>query len=376
MEARILRAALLAAVLAVSMGAKYRTPNFIIETRDPQLAEQLGKAAEKYRRELAVTWLGKPMPDWSRPCPVTIHVGPHLGAGGATTFVFDRGEVFGWRMAIQGSAERLLDSVLPHEITHMIFASHFRRPLPRWADEGGATSVEHASELMKHRRMLVFYLKNGGGIPFSRMFALTEYPRKMMLLYAQGYSLADFLIQKGGRRKFVDFLGDGLKDNQWSAAIARHYGIRNLGALQSTWLAWVKDGSPPLQRAPSPSGSAPQLVAVAGDGKLPRPEPNLLYRYEDEPFTSRSSKPEGQTESAAGETGTAPSVALPAEQIAAASAPTAYTAAADGWHPAGRRPPPASGPADADLPAMPVQTQSAHPQPFQQPRQIILEWGQ
>ena len=53
------------------------------------------------------------MPDWYRPCVMNVQVGPHLGAGGATTFLFDRGEVYGWRMNIQGLAERVLDSVLP-----------------------------------------------------------------------------------------------------------------------------------------------------------------------------------------------------------------------------------------------------------------------
>ena len=33
---------------------------------------------------------------------MTVQVGPNLGAGGATTFVFDRGEVFGWRMIDPG----------------------------------------------------------------------------------------------------------------------------------------------------------------------------------------------------------------------------------------------------------------------------------
>ena len=153
MEARTLRAALLAASLVVSMGARFQTPNFIVETADPRLARQFAQTAEKQRRELAVAWLGKAMPDWSQPCVITVHVGPHLGAGGATSFVFDRGHVFGWRMNIQGSHQRILDSVLPHEITHMIFASHFRQPLPRWADEGGATSVEHTSERAKHRKI-------------------------------------------------------------------------------------------------------------------------------------------------------------------------------------------------------------------------------
>ena len=142
-------------------------------------------------------------------------------------------------MSIQGSAERLLDSVLPHEITHMVFASRFRQPLPRWADEGGATSVEHASEKNKHRQMLSQFLRTGRGIAFNQMFAMTEYPSDIMPLYAEGYSLAEFLIQTGGRREYVEFLGDGLKSHDWPAAVQRHYGIKDLSALQNTWLAWV-----------------------------------------------------------------------------------------------------------------------------------------
>ena len=50
------RAALLAAVLLVSMGARHRTANFIIETPDPDFAQQLAQAAEKYRHDLAIEW--------------------------------------------------------------------------------------------------------------------------------------------------------------------------------------------------------------------------------------------------------------------------------------------------------------------------------
>jgi hypothetical protein len=275
MDARVTRALLLVAVLVVSMGAKRATPNFIIETADPNACEQLAKAAERYREELAVAWLGVKMPDWSSPCPMHVQVGPQLGAGGATTFVFDRGEVYGWRMNIQGSLERLLDSVLPHEITHMIYASHFRRPLPRWADEGGATSVEATSEKTKHRKMLVQFLQTNRGIAFNTMFAMTEYPHDVMPLYAQGFSLAEYLIEQGGRRKYIAFLDEGLQTNQWGAAIARHYNLQDLGVLQNTWLGWVAQGSPRL----TPSTPAANTLAAATPATLPpRPEPNLILR--------------------------------------------------------------------------------------------------
>ncbi|NLF06841.1 MAG: hypothetical protein GX594_02535 [Pirellulaceae bacterium] len=270
------RFGLLVVLLLSSMGARRQSANFIVETPDPAFAEQVVQSAEKYRRDLAVEWLGQAMPDWAQPCVLTVQAAPHLGNGGATTFIFDRGEVFGWRMSIQGSRERLLDSVLPHEITHMIFASHFRRPLPRWADEGGATSVEHPSERNKYRGILDQALRSGRGIAFNRMFAMTEYPQDIMPLYAQGHSLADFLIQIGGRRKYVQFVGDGLESNDWPGAVERNYGIAGLGKLQNTWLAWVERGSPALRPLEQrPDAPAAMLASV---GRRPRPEPNLIHR--------------------------------------------------------------------------------------------------
>ena len=112
MEARLIRAAALAVISIVSMGASYRTPNFVIETENAELAEEFGKTAEKLRHDLAIVWLGEAMPQWSEPCPVTVQVGSRLGAGGMTKFVFHEGEVYDWRMSIQGSRERVLDSVL------------------------------------------------------------------------------------------------------------------------------------------------------------------------------------------------------------------------------------------------------------------------
>ena len=147
--------------------AGYKTTNFVVSAPTPQLAKEIGDTAEVCRRQLAIEWLGEEMPPWSKPCPINAQVAPNLGAGGATSFVFDRGEVFGWQMNIQGSRERMLDSVLPHEVTHTIFASHFRQPLPRWADEGACTTVEHRSEIAKQERMLIEFLKTGRGIPFS-----------------------------------------------------------------------------------------------------------------------------------------------------------------------------------------------------------------
>ncbi len=246
MEARFFSAALIAVSL-LSLGASYRTQNFVVTAPTPEVAQALGQAGETYRRDLALDWLGRELPPWQDRCPITVHVGQHLGAGGATSFVFDNGRPFGWQMTIQGSYERLLDSVLPHEITHMIFATHFGRPLPRWADEGAATSVEHASEKAKQHHLLINFLTTGRGIAFNHLFAMQEYPQDILPLYSQGFSLARFLISQSGRREFVEYIGDGMEWNNWTAATKKHYGYRSLSELQVAWLEWVRQGSPPLQ---------------------------------------------------------------------------------------------------------------------------------
>jgi len=234
----------LVAADSAAQAAGYRTANFVVEAPTESLARKIGDAAEQYRHTLAVEWTGSPLPRWSRPCPITAQVASHLGAGGATSFVFDRGEVFNWTMSIQGSEERILDSVLPHEITHTIFASHFRRPLPRWADEGACTTVEHPVERARQHRMLIEHLTNGRGISFPEMFAMKEYPADVLPLYSQGYSLARYLIERGGRHKYVSFVAEGLASDNWSAALQKHYGVPSVAQMQHVWLDWVKQGCP------------------------------------------------------------------------------------------------------------------------------------
>jgi hypothetical protein len=231
----------IAALSLFSMGAGYRTPNFVVNASTPEFAQSVAEAAEFYRTEHAKHWLGYELPRWSQPCPITVQDG-NLGAGGATSFQFQAGEVFGWNMSIQGTPERVIDAVLPHEVLHAVFASHFRQPLPRWADEGACTTVECKSEKDKHRAMLVNYLKEDRGIATGRLVTLTEYPPDVMPLYAQGYVMTQFLLSQRGRPAFVNYLADGLQDNDWRRATEAHYGYRDLTQFQDEWLSWFKSG--------------------------------------------------------------------------------------------------------------------------------------
>jgi|GEM_PF-719820 len=254
-----LRWMLLIGVLA-SFGASFASPNFVVQAPTDEMARRIAETAEAERVRLAELWFGHALPDWGEPCPVSVKVGSHLGAGGNTKFRFSRGEVYGWRMEVQGSFERILDSVIPHEVNHTILACYFRRALPRWADEGMASLMEHESEKQRQVDLAQQLVNTGRRIPLRTLLSIREYPSdydQMMALYAEGYALTDFLIQQAGRQRFLVFLNDA-HHRGWDKAIESCYGRRSIEHLEQSWSSWVLAGCPRLKL---PAG---QLLAGTG----------------------------------------------------------------------------------------------------------------
>jgi hypothetical protein len=253
--------------------ASYQTVNFTVTAERADVAEKVGKEAEFCRRSLAVFWLGKPLPNWSRPCKIQVNEGA-MGAGGQTTFQFVRGEVLNWRMQVQGSLERILDSVIPHEVNHTIFACHFRRPLPRWADEGAATLFEHRSEQLKQLALLNDVVRNRDELISLRdLLSMKDYPRghrPMLTLYAQGYALADFLVQQKGRQVYLKLISDGERIG-WEDAIRRNFDHEGIESLEKNWQGWVLAGMPKLT-GPQQSLAAVEPDAIPQNQEAARPQ--------------------------------------------------------------------------------------------------------
>jgi hypothetical protein len=236
--------ALVLCSLLASMGASYRTANFLIEAPTPQMAQQAGQYAEHYRREKALQWLNQEMPPWPQPCPVKITV-TMGGAGGATTFAYDRGRVLDQNMHIEGSYERLMNSVLPHEITHTVFAYYFRCPSPRWSDEGGAVLSEDDVERNRHDMLCRQILNTPGrAIPLRRLFALKDYPGDVMALYAEGFSVTNFLVGLGGRQQFLGFVATGMREG-WDRAAHSYYRFSSVEELEKAWIQHLRDNRQP-----------------------------------------------------------------------------------------------------------------------------------
>ncbi len=101
-------------------------------------------------------------------------------------------------------------------------------------------------------------------IPLRKLLAIKEYPSDMqnvLTLYAEGYSLADFLVQAGGKTRYLEFLNTA-HEHGWDRAIAEHYSLKDVEELETRWNDWVMAGSPQLK---IPKGS--QLASNTAETK-------------------------------------------------------------------------------------------------------------
>jgi hypothetical protein len=231
-------AALVAGLLPVLTAASHRTTNFVVEAPTPEAARAVAEHAERCRKAIALQWLGKALPDWSTPCPVRVKL-TRGEAGGLTSFDFARGRVSDQSMTVEGRLDRILASALPHEVTHTVFAAYFGGPMPRWADEGASLLSEDLRERRRHDQIAESLLARRGDMPLSRLFRVEDYPRDLLGFYGQGYSISRFLVEMGGRPRFLRFVKDGLAAG-WDDATRAHYGLADVRELDRAWRSWHK----------------------------------------------------------------------------------------------------------------------------------------
>lgn len=217
-------------------GASARTRNFVVEAPSAEVAKQVAQHAEKCRREIALSWLGKELPDWPQACTVKVKL-TGGEAGGVTSFGFAQGRVVDQEMSVEGRLDRILASALPHEVTHTIFAAFFGGPMPRWADEGASLLSEDMRERRRHDRFALDLLNRNAAWPLGQLFTIEEYPKDLMGFYGQGYSVSRFLVEIGGRPRFLNFVRDGMQKG-WDLAARTHYGLTNARELDRAWRSW------------------------------------------------------------------------------------------------------------------------------------------
>jgi hypothetical protein len=147
----------------------------------------------------------------------------------------------------------------------------------------GATLAEHDSEKREQVLRLKQIIGTNRRIALKNLFNIKDYPPDMqdvLTLYAEGYSVAELLVQEGGRARYLKFLADANRDG-WDKAVHAHYGYRGIDDLESRWHTWVIAGSPEIEL---PQG---QQFAEASKGRRPAEKHELIIRGQsptEDPF--------------------------------------------------------------------------------------------
>jgi hypothetical protein len=257
---------LVVAVAPVSLGAAtHRTANFEVSAGSDSTARLIARQAEELRSSLSQEWLGEKLPTWPQRCAVRVDTTRERLAGD-TTYTLVPGRVTRWQMVLNGPVERILETLLPHEILHTILASHFKDAVPRWADEGAALSVEAEADRRRLWAQEGPRLLRGPWQPLQQMFDAESYPEDrgdLRAFYAQGAVLTEFLLL-AGKSRFLEFVHTGMQDG-WEPAITAHYGFSGVAALEAAWVDWLRNDRPKITLA-----ADGQTLADAVDQTRPR----------------------------------------------------------------------------------------------------------
>jgi hypothetical protein len=222
----------------------YRSPHFVVEAPTAEIAARIARGAETNLRDLSQKWLAREPAEWGEPCQISVSLGSENNRG-SSTFVFREGRVVRQEMHLEGNLERILDGVLPHEMTHVVLTGYFGRPFPRWADEGGATLAEGELQTTQYREQMRRLLATPSRcIPLRELFGLEHYPRDAFAFYETGFSISRYLVGLKGRREFVAFVTAGM-DGDWNDAVRHSYGFETVEELQTAWLESVRKEKEP-----------------------------------------------------------------------------------------------------------------------------------
>jgi len=160
---------------------------------------------------------------------------------------YDKKEIISFKWS-----KGFLESLLPHELTHLIFRDFVGFPasgggIPLWIDEGVAQSQEEGKkeEAEKIMRQLI---KKSGYIPIRDLMTMDVRGEDNAFLagyfYLEAISLVGFLIDEYGGRKFTLFCR-ALRDGKtFDKALFYAYGnsIANVDELEKKWLAYYGGG--------------------------------------------------------------------------------------------------------------------------------------
>ena len=143
--------------------------------------------------------------------------------------------------------EGFLESVLPHEMGHIIFKEFvgLENPgVPLWLDEGVACYQEK-SRLESAARVLHQAIKENKFMGLDELFDFNPYgladSSTVGIFYTEAVSLVDFLIKGFGKDRFVLFCQHLRDKRNFQRAMASAYPFGSIQELDAAWQKSLRD---------------------------------------------------------------------------------------------------------------------------------------
>ncbi len=214
--------------------------NFLVVAPDRVTAETVLAAAEQYRRELAIEWLGEELPPSVGMTVIHVQFADHADRGLA--WPIDTPGRTLHKLWVVGPREKVVGATLRHEMTHVVLATQFPGKLPAWADEGAASIQDDPQRQAICAHVLKWYANTGNWPRLEAILAKTHLPAGDQAAYAVAASITQYLLERGSKARFLRFAMDG-KAEGYAKALGRHYGIDGIEALEAGWQEWVRQGA-------------------------------------------------------------------------------------------------------------------------------------
>lgn len=204
------------------------------QVADRTLAQGIARRATEYRKRIAEEWLGQELPpSVGRTC-LSVMLTDDQDQG----LTWPKNEVTGEYNNVHLSTTRdgALGGTLGHEIAHVVLATRYPFPgdLPPWVVEGIASRYDAEPRRATRRQIIAWYARTGNWPKLGDVLRAEVIPPNDKAAYAVAASLTEFLVERAGKRKFLEFAKDG-RSNGWDAALSSHYGIHDQDELQTLW---------------------------------------------------------------------------------------------------------------------------------------------
>ena len=230
--------------------------NFIVTAPDQRLADDVLAKSEQYRKDLALQWLGKPLPPGAGRTLVAVDLAP-AESGGRFWPIDDAGRKL-HQLRLPVSPGKDFASSLRHEMIHLVMQIAFRGELPLWANEGIATLEDQDRVGQVGPQLARWYAASGIWPDLQKILQADTVGTDDYEFYSVSNSLTAYLLTRADEATLLKFAMTG-KATDWNAAARQGYGL-TLDELQSSWQKFATRNAAAAQARGPEAGQQPDFT--------------------------------------------------------------------------------------------------------------------